>query len=264
MSILVVSACTLQAAPLKNVDRDEWLSIYTSGAKVGFLHKRIERTALHGTPVYLITREMNWKFKVKDTSYTDVDKTEAYINEEFMPVYSTWQNKMIDNKRKIETVCGTEATFQTGYIDWKSNDNGKISRERITVPNGFDLTVECKYDLGLLRLQPNKTIHFYHFDEMTPDLIFTKKSVIRKEKVKACGRVYDAFVTCDDGNLKVFETANGEIIKRETKSSHMTYIKTTKEEALKCVKAGAMRANSNTFQPPLMPLKQKFYLSQRQ
>lgn len=240
---LLVSACMLHAAPLKDLDKDEWFSICAGGLQIGYMHRSIERTTLHGKLVYQIATKMYMGTKVNDTYCTSERNIKLNINEKFIPVYAIWQNTTVNtcinesSPSVEESSMVVESNIHDGYIDCKRTDNGKVSEKRIPNPEGVDLTSGCRYDLGLLQLSTDKPVEFYRFDEMISEFAKVTKSVVRQEKIEVDGKVYNAFITSDDANQKVYETAIGELIKIDLKSSNATIIKATKEEALK----GAVR-----------------------
>lgn len=233
---------------MKDLKRDEWMSIYFGKDKVGYMHTTVSKDKYKDTDVYRKDQAMSITLIQGDQkAQLDANST-LYISDKFMPIASTSKLTVQQNAKEGPQTQTINLQADYGEKDVKvkvQTPDGKSQEQSVPLGKNIDLSTCCQYELGTKKLSSGEKFSqgLFRIQNLALEskglrLGFTGEpstiTVLSPAKVDVGGKSLDATPVVDKEDsieTKKWFSDSGELLKTEN-STGVVFVKTTKEDAM--------------------------------
>ncbi len=230
----------LLSRPPRNLDY--WMGVYRDSTKIGYLHLTTKPDKLDGKEVFRRDNVLHlWKCGPDKTYNADFISTQ-YAGANLYPVLLTEHINGDGPKGPESMAIETRFVEVTTECTWTCD--GKSNSKTFTLdPEAVDMIAAgCAHDFGVLKLTDGESVqaglerYTIGDEQVTWNDCYVVLSMLRHEALKLNGMTYNTSVTCERGKGEErmkWQLESGEIVKEEWPQEGVTWVKETKDRAMK-------------------------------
>lgn len=193
LTLSVVAASDCLAGELKDLDKDYWMGIYTSGVKVGYRHDKVTRDSLNGTSVYRYEQTFSIKYKKAGIESIQAVTDTTYVDSGFYPLRTSVKLSVQETSSgSTERIDATyELTYQTTTVEIKTNANGESMTQTLSIPDPDGLSRYWAYRMGERKLSIGQELRCSRMSWVDGEIAPYTVSCVGKSIVRTQNKSYD-------------------------------------------------------------------------
>lgn len=192
---------------------DVWLGVYMSGVKVGYRHAQVEHGLLNGRPGHCFRLAMHYRYTSGAVLLETTDASSYFVDSSYAPVYA--ESCITSSLGPKTHTLAVRGTCRDGRIDWLMVKDGKESHSQTIIPSVRPVQEYWKVLMGARKLRPGDNLDCAYLSMSDTGIVATKLHVLRREKLQALGRSFDALVVewRYGGTLTTWHSDDGMMLK---------------------------------------------------